>query len=96
MPLARLDKARETLPEGYKFGDAATHTLIAGVFVPDKFIAETFIEAHPECFTLYKRDDDGAVTTFRLGVDTCATCGTNGKYDCPECGIWNVIEGDTE
>lgn len=63
MPLARLDKARETLPAGYRFGDAAP----------------------------VRRNEQ---SVFRLGADTCATCGTKGKYDCPDCGCWNVIEGE--
>jgi hypothetical protein len=28
-----------------------------------------------------------ALRPFRVGVDTCPTCGTTGKYDCPACGI---------
>lgn len=44
--------------------------------------------------TLCTRNPDGTVTRFRIGVDTCSACGTTGQYDCPQCGCWNVIEGD--
>jgi hypothetical protein len=34
------------------------------------------------------RVDGPPPTVFRMGVDVCRLCGTTGKYDCPECGVW--------
>jgi hypothetical protein len=70
---------RDPLPKGYQFGDARA---VRGVDL-----------AHGRDRTIWQSSwwtsRREGVRTFRLGVDTCSTCGTKGKYDCPDCGIWD-------
>lgn len=49
-------------------------------------VAESFVRNNPAA----RRP----AILFRLGIDTCQTCGTTGTYDCPDCGGWNTIEAD--